>query len=88
MPAKFNLATAGCGRWAQESSRIALHGDNKTGASHSFTALQADTNRLSNALAALGVARGDRAAIVDTSLAPTRIALRDGLPELKPPDHD
>ncbi|HQR21330.1 MAG TPA: AMP-binding protein, partial [Burkholderiaceae bacterium] len=66
VPAEFNIATVCSRRWAHESSRIALHCEDEQGRSSSYTyaALQADASRLSNALRALGVGRGDRVAIV------------------------
>src|SRR5215207_795058 len=66
VPREFNIAEVCCRRWSQETTRIALHYEDESGAVASFTyaALQADANRLSNALRALGVERGDRVAIV------------------------
>jgi len=66
VPREFNIAEACCRRWAQETSRIALHYEDEAGSGGSYTyaALQADANRLSNALRALGVQPGDRVAIV------------------------
>ncbi len=66
VPDDFNIATVCSRRWAQESSRIALHCEDEQGrrASYTYTALQRDANRLSNALRSLGVERGDRVAIV------------------------
>jgi len=66
VPREFNIAEACCRRWAQESSRIALHYEDESGngGSYTYAALQADANRLSNALQSLGVMPGDRVAIV------------------------
>jgi acetyl-CoA synthetase len=66
VPDDFNIATVCSRRWAQESSRIALHCEDEQGrrASYTYAALQRDANRLSNALRSLGVERGDRVAIV------------------------
>ena len=66
VPREFNIAEACCRRWSQETTRIALHYEDETGLRASFTyaALQADANRLSNALQALGVRQGERVAIV------------------------
>jgi acetyl-CoA synthetase len=66
VPREFNIAEVCCRRWSQESSRIALHYEDESGrgGSYTFAALQADANRLSNALRALGVNAGDRVAIV------------------------
>ena len=65
-----------CRRWSQETTRIALHYEDETGLHASFTyaALQADANRLSNALQALGVKRGERVAIVLPQCPETAIA--------------
>jgi acetyl-CoA synthetase len=76
VPQAFNIAEV-CGRrWAQESSRVALHVEDEAGRSATFTygALQADANRLSNALVRLGVRPGDRVAIVMPQRAETVIA--------------
>jgi len=76
VPAEFNIAEV-CGRrWAAESSRIALHTEDEDGRRESFTyaALMRDANRLSNVLAALGVGRGDRIAILLPQRAETAIA--------------
>ncbi|MCW5668720.1 MAG: AMP-binding protein [Hydrogenophaga sp.] len=69
VPERFNMAQACCGRWADGSdaaSRVAVVADG-TGlapAPWSYAQLQQAANRLSNALAVLGVERGDRVAIV------------------------
>ncbi len=66
VPREFNIADVCCRRWSQETSRIALHYEDENGkaAAYTYAALQADANRLSNALRALGVNKGDRVAIV------------------------
>ncbi len=76
VPQEFNITDA-CGRrWAAESSRVAMYTEDESGARASFTyaALVRDANRLSNALAALGVARGDRVAIVLPQRAETAVS--------------
>jgi acetyl-CoA synthetase len=76
VPEQFNIAEV-CGRrWAAETSRIALHVEDESGRRDTYTyaALMRDADRLSNALAALGVARGDRVAIVLPQRAETSIA--------------
>ena len=76
VPADFNIAEV-CGRrWAAETSRIALHTEDESGRCETFTyaALMRDANRLSNTLAALGVGRGDRVAILLPQRAETAIA--------------
>ena len=76
VPRDFNIAEVCCRRWAQETTRIALHYEDASGAHTSFTyaALQADANRLSNALQALGTKRGDRVAIVLPQRPETAVA--------------
>ena len=76
VPARFNLARACCGRWAEERSRFALYWEDESGASaaYSFWDIQQQANRLSNALAALGVQRGDRVALILPQRPETAIA--------------
>ncbi|MGH6610902.1 MAG: acyl-CoA synthetase [Burkholderiaceae bacterium] len=76
VPSDFNIAEVCCRRWSQETSRIALHYEDESGASASFSyaALQADANRLSNALQSFGAKRGDHIAIVLPQRPETAIA--------------
>ena len=64
VPERFNMAVACCGRWAQDRYRFALYWEDEGGATSAWTFwdIQQRANRLSNALAALGVKRGDRVA--------------------------
>ena len=66
VPAEFNVAQACCARWANDRSRFALYWEDESGARAAFTFwdLQQSVNRLSNALAALGIGRGDKIALV------------------------
>ena len=66
VPADFNIAHACCGRWAADRARFALYWEDESGAAtaHTFWDLQREANRLSNALAALGVRRGDKVALI------------------------
>jgi acetyl-CoA synthetase len=66
VPEKFNIGWDCCGRWAQDRYRFALYYEDDTGATAAYTFwdLQQQANRLSNVLAGLGVAKGDRVAIV------------------------
>ena len=66
VPADFNIARWACTRWAADPARVALHWEDEGGERQSWTyrQLQLAANRLSNALAALGVKRGDRVALV------------------------
>jgi len=76
VPARYNIAHACCGQWAGDRSRIALYWEDESGvsATYSFSDIQAAANRLSNALAALGVKRGDRVAIMLPQRPETAIA--------------
>ena len=66
VPEVFNIGHEVCGKWAGERTRIALFHETESGVTQKFTyaELQRSANRLSNALKAFGVARGDRVAIV------------------------
>src|SRR5215813_12096891 len=66
VPERYNIARACCGRWAQDRTRFALYWEDESGAkaAYSFWDVQQEANRLSNALAGLGVKRGDRVAII------------------------
>src|ERR1035437_8653034 len=69
VPQKFNIAQVCCTRWAQlpdAAQRVAVrtHLATTAASTHSYAELQHQANRLSNALSALGVQRGDRVAIV------------------------
>jgi len=67
VPADFNIAQACCARWAHDTpDAVAIHEQHEDGrrATHTYRELQREANRLSNALKRLGVARGDRVAIV------------------------
>src|SRR2546423_14896873 len=66
VPPDFNIAHYACARWAREPGRIALYWEDESGATSvsTYRDLQDAANRLSNALAALGVARGDRVGLV------------------------
>jgi len=76
VPGRFNIARACCGQWAEDPSRTALHWEDESGAAStwSFRDIQAAANRLSNALAALGVGRGDRVALILPQRPETAIA--------------
>jgi acetyl-CoA synthetase len=76
VPARYNIARACCGQWAEDRTRFALHWEDESGASaaYSFWDIQVAANRLSNALAALGVRRGDRVALLLPQRPETAIA--------------
>ena len=67
VPAQFNIAQVCCSRWAVQSPdapAVRFEHDNGTRSTLSYGELQRQANRLSNALLRLGVARGERVAIV------------------------
>jgi acetyl-CoA synthetase len=66
VPASFNIGQACCGRWAADRARFALYWEDESGATGAYTFWDLDrhANRLANALAALGVGRGDRVALM------------------------
>jgi len=76
VPPRYNIARACCGQWAADRSRFALYWEDESGASaaFSFWDIQLAANRLSNALAGLGVKRGDRVAIILPQRPETAIA--------------
>ncbi len=76
VPPRFNIAWECCGRWAHERDRVALYCEDAAGnaASYTYRDLQQRANRLSNALVALGVKRGDRVAIVLPQRVETAVA--------------
>jgi acetyl-CoA synthetase len=76
VPQAFNIAHAVCGRHANDASRIALYWEDETGSSARWTyaQLQQQANRLSNALAAHGVRRGDKVAIMLPQRPETAVA--------------
>jgi acetyl-CoA synthetase len=76
VPARYNMARACCGQWADDRNRLALYWEDESGASaaYSFWDIQVAANRLSNALVALGVKRGDRVAIILPQRPETAIA--------------
>ncbi|MBV8030259.1 MAG: AMP-binding protein [Betaproteobacteria bacterium] len=76
VPARYNIARACCGQWAGDRSRVALYWEDEDGSSAklTFAEVQAQANRLSNALAGLGVQRGDRVALLLPQRPETAIA--------------
>ncbi len=66
VPPGFSVARACCGRWAPDRARFALYWEDEGGATAALTFwdVRQQANRLSNALAALGVVRGDKVALV------------------------
>jgi acetyl-CoA synthetase len=76
VPERYNMARACCGNWAGERHRFALYWEDESGAmaAYSFWDIQQAANRLSNALVALGVKRGERVAIILPQRPETAIA--------------
>ena len=76
VPGRFNLGWNCCGQWAADRTRFALYWEDESGETraYSFWDLQQQANRLSNALAGLGVKRGDRVAILLPQRPETAIA--------------
>src|SRR5437773_7284252 len=76
VPERYNIAQACCGQWAADRTRFALYWEDESGATaaYSFWDIQVAANRLSNALAGLGVKRGDRVAIILPQRPETAIA--------------
>jgi len=76
VPERYNIAHACCGQWAADRNRFALYWEDESGAAaaYSFWDIQLAANRLSNALAALGVKRGDRVALILPQRPETAIA--------------
>ncbi len=79
VPPHFNIAEVCCGRWAagpDAAKKIAIEAyrGGAAGAQYSYAQLQQQANRLSNALQAQGVARGDRVAIVMPQCFETAVA--------------
>ena len=66
VPPDFNLAHACCTRWASDRARFALYWEDEDGsrAALTFFDIAQQANRLSNALAARGIGRGDRVALL------------------------
>jgi acetyl-CoA synthetase len=76
VPERYNIAQACCGQWAADRGRFALYWEDESGAmaAYSFWDIQQAANRLSNALAGLGVRKGDRVALCLPQRPETAIA--------------
>ena len=66
VPTRFNIAMACCGRWAADRTRFGVYWEDEDGTrtSHTYWDLARDASRLASALAARGVGRGDKVALV------------------------
>lgn len=77
VPADFNIAEVCCRRWARHTPEaVAIHHETEDGhlTRITYAALQQEADRLSHALRALGVQRGDRVAIVMPQRPETAVA--------------
>ncbi len=77
VPVRFNIADVCCGRWARETPEamaVLYEHENGQTLRCDYASLQAQANRLSHALQRLGVARGDRVAIVMPQRVETAVA--------------
>jgi acetyl-CoA synthetase len=76
VPKDFNIGQAVCARHAGDASRVALYWEDEAGPSSRWTyaQLQEQANRLSNALIAHGVRRGDKVAIILPQRPETAVA--------------
>ncbi|HLB17481.1 MAG TPA: AMP-binding protein [Burkholderiales bacterium] len=76
VPERFNIAAACCRRHAADRHRFCMYWEDESGATSAWTYwdIQQRANQLANALAALGVTRGDRVAIILPQRPETAIA--------------
>src|ERR1700730_6524022 len=76
IPARYNIGIDACDKWAvKEPDRVALLVKQSKGfETISYGRLMEDSNRLANALAANGVKRGDRVAIILPQATETAIS--------------
>ena len=79
VPEHFNMAQACCSRWAQSKDAtklvaVSTYCEAAPDQLHTYAQLQEQANRLSNALVAQGVGRGDRVAIVMPQCFETAVA--------------
>ena len=76
VPERFNIGVAACDRWADGSGRTAIlyHRPDAPPQQVSFDALSQQSNRLANALSALGIATGDRVGILLPQRPETAVA--------------
>ncbi|HEX6703402.1 MAG TPA: AMP-binding protein [Albitalea sp.] len=77
VPPDFNIAQACCARWARDTpTAVAVRFEHENGGAvaRTYAELQREANRLSHVLAGMGVARGDRVAIVMPQRFETAVA--------------
>jgi len=78
VPERYNIAAMCLRRWARDTpDAVAILEDAgpDPATPHTYAALQADADRLSNALGSLGVTRGDRVAVAMPQRPQTAVAL-------------
>jgi acetyl-CoA synthetase len=76
VPETFNIADACCARWANDRARFAMYWEDEDGqrGAYTFFDLAQQANRLANALAARGISRGDKVALLLPQRPETAIA--------------
>ena len=77
VPAAFNIAEHCCTRWARNTpgaTALIIESDDASVQTHPYAELQAEADRLSNALRRLGVGSGDRVAVVMPQRFETAVA--------------
>ena len=77
VPAAFNIAEHCCTRWARNTpgaTALIIESDDASVLTHPYAELQAEADRLSNALRRLGVDSGDRVAVVMPQRFETAVA--------------
>ena len=76
IPARYNIGVDACDKWAGDADRLALIHEDETGRveTYSFARLKELSDRFANALAGLGVGRGDRVGILLAQGPETAIA--------------
>jgi acetyl-CoA synthetase len=75
IPAEYNIGVDVCDKWADEPGRVALvDASAAPPRAYTFAELRERSNRWANALAGLGVLRGDRVAVIMSQRPETAIA--------------
>src|SRR5262245_33182953 len=77
VPDRYNIGTDVCDRWAErEPGRLALTfvGPDNAARDYSYGELRAWSNRLAHLLRSLGIARGDRVAVLLPQAPETAVA--------------
>lgn len=76
VPATYNIAVDVCDRHARDTTRLAMIYEDESGhvSEHTFAEFRARSNQLAQALATLGVVRGDRIGIILAQRPETAVA--------------